>query len=54
MAVKEKLHLLVTGPILHMLHAFANIDIVVDQIRADLGSSEVRKGYPIRPFTSLG
>ena len=50
MAVKEKLHLPIAGLILHLLQAFANVDIVVDQIGVDVGSRKVRKGYPIRPL----
>ena len=52
-AIKEKLHLPIAGLILHLLQTFANVDIVVDQIGVDISSREVRKGYPIRPVTSL-
>ena len=52
-AVEDKIHLPVTGPILHLLQAIADVDVVVDQIRADVGSRKTRKGCPIEPLTSL-
>ena len=52
-AVEDELHLPVTGPLLHLLQAFANIDVIVDQMRADVGSRKTRKGCPIGPLTSL-
>ena len=51
--VEDKPHLPVTGPILHLLQAIADVDVVVDQIRADVGSRKTRKGCPIGLFTSL-
>ena len=51
--VEDKPHLPVTGPILHLLQAIADVDVIVDQIGADVSSRKTRKGCPIEPFTSL-
>ena len=52
-AIEDKLHLPVTGPILHLLQAITDVDVVVDQIRADVGSRKTKKGCPIGPLTGL-
>jgi len=51
--VEDELHLPVTGPLFHLLQAFANVDVVVNQIRANVGRRNTRKGSPIRPLASL-
>ena len=45
--VEDELHLPVTRPLFHLLQALANVNVVVNQMRANVGCRKTRKGSPI-------